>query len=179
MSAGIALSMSLDDHGSLDRIRHAMRLAIAPKPLLEATGKMLVTSAHYRFETATDPEGKAWQPIAESTRRARSGRLTTRSKRGIASSAMAALSGRSGYEPRLVTGRSERSITYHATETELEVGSNYKFPGGQSSAFAIHELGGKAGRGHAANIPARPSLGVSDRDTSAIADLTELYFGAV
>ena len=122
-------------------------MTIAPRPLLEGIGKMLVTSAHHRFETATDPEGRAWKPLAASTIKARQKRLTTRSKRGIAASAMAALSGKTGNEPRFVTGRSEQSITYHATETSLDVGSNYKFPGGAKSALAIHELSGDAGRG--------------------------------
>jgi phage gpG-like protein len=179
MSAGISMTMKLDDNGSLERIRRAIRLTIAPRPLLEATGKMLVTSAHHRFETATGPDGQPWKPIAESTRRARAGRLTTRSKRGIATSAMAALSGRTGYEPRFVTGRSERSITYHATETSLDVGSNYKFPKGEKSALAIHELGGKAGRGDSVTIPARPSLGVSREDEAAMGALAELYFGRI
>ncbi len=177
--AGISFTMKIDDHGSLERIRRAMRMTIAPKPLLEAIGKTLVTSAHHRFETATDPTGQPWKPIAESTRKAREGRLTTRGKRGIATSAMAALSGKTGFEPRFITGRSMRSITYTTTETELNVGSNYKFPGGEKSALAIHELGGQAGRGHAVTIPARPSLGVSRQDETAIVALADLYFGVI
>ncbi len=152
---------------------------MAPKPLLEAIGKTLVTSAHHRFETATDPEGRPWKPIAESTRRARAERLHTRGKRGLATSAMAALSGKTGFEPRFITGRTLRSITYRASETTLDVGSNYKFPGAEKSALAIHELGGQAGRGHAATIPARPSLGVSTQDEHAIVDLAEIYFGTI
>jgi phage virion morphogenesis protein len=179
MADGISLSMKLDDNGSLTRIKRAIHLTIAPRPLLDAFGKMLVTSAHHRFETATDPEGKPWQPLAASTIKARQKRLTTRSKRGIAASAMGALSGKTGNEPRFVTGRSERSITYHATETSLDVGSNYKFPGGAKSALAIHELGGQAGRGDSVTIPARPAIGVSDKDEAAMAGLAELYFGSI
>jgi phage gpG-like protein len=179
MPDGISLSMKLDDNGSLARIRKAIRLTIAPRPLLEAIGKMEVTSAHHRFETATGPDGKPWQPLAASTIKARQKKLVTRSKRGIAASAMGALSGKTGNEPRFVTGRSERSITYHATETSLDVGSNYKFPGGEKSALAIHELGGNAGRGDSVTIPARPAIGVSREDESVIGDLAELYFGAI
>jgi phage gpG-like protein len=179
MPDGISLSMKLDDNGSLARIKRAIRMTIAPRPLLEATGKMLVTSAHHRFETSTDPEGRPWAPLAASTIKARQERLTTRSKRGIAASAMGALSGKTGNEPRFVTGRSEQSITYHATETSLDVGSNYKFPGGTKSALAIHELGGKAGRGDAVTIPARPSIGVSREDEAAMAGLAEVYFGSI
>ena len=195
MGDGIALQMKLDDNGSLARIKKAIRLTIAPKPLLEATGKMLVTSAHHRFETATDPEGKPWQPLSESTRRARV-KAATRGHRGDKQSAfvggkynrelgiaisfgstMAQLG--TGVQPRFITGRSEQSITYHATETSLDVGSNYKFPGGKKSALAIQELGGKAGRGQAATIPARPSIGVSREDEAAMAGLAEVYFGSI
>jgi phage gpG-like protein len=195
MPDGISLAMKLDDNGSLDRIKRAIRLTIAPRPLLDAFGKMLTTSAHHRFETATDPEGRPWKPLAESTRRARV-KAATRRKRGDKQSAfvggkynrelgvaisfgsaMAQLG--TGVQPRFITGRSEQSITYHATETSLDVGSNYKFPGGKKSALAIQELGGQAGRGHAVTIPARPAIGVSTRDESAMADLTELYFGSI
>ena len=179
MGDGISLSMKLDDNGSLDRIKKAIRMTIAPRPLLEGIGKMLVTSAHHRFETATDPEGKPWQPLAASTIKARQKKLVTRSKRGIAASAMGALSGKTGNEPRFVTGRSEQSITYHASETSLDVGSNYKFPGGEKSALAIQELGGKAGRNDSVTIPARPAIGVSREDEAGMAGLAELYFGAI
>lgn len=134
------------------------------QPAFEAIGKQMVTTVHHRFETATDPEGHAWKPLAESTRKERAARLQTRGKRGIATSAMAALSGKTGFEPLFVTGQLMRQITYKATEAGVSVGSNELFPGGSKSALAIHQLGGDAGRGHAAHIPARPSLGFNAKD---------------
>jgi phage virion morphogenesis protein len=150
----------------------ALKLALAAlslklgsmRPAFEAIGSQMVTSAHQRFETATGPDGRPWKPIAESTRRARAGRLQTRSKRGIATSAIVALSGNTGFEPLFVTGQLMRQITYRATDKGVSVGSNELFPGGTKSALAIHQLGGDAGRGHRAHIPARPSLGFNADD---------------
>jgi phage virion morphogenesis protein len=134
------------------------------RPAFEVIGRQMLTSVHHRFETATDPEGHSWKPLAESTKEKRAGRLQTRGKRGIATSAMAALSGKTGFEPLFVTGQLMRQITYHATDAGVSVGSNELFPGGDKSALAIHQLGGEAGRGHATRIPARPSLGFNAKD---------------
>jgi len=37
-------------------------------------------------------------------------------------------------------GHLEASIQYHAGDTYVEVGTNRKFPGGEDSAAAIHQL---------------------------------------
>ena len=54
-------------------------------------------------------------------------------------------------------------FTYDAYQDHVEVGTNVKYA-------AIHQFGGRAGRGHRAEIPARPFLGVADEDWGEILD---------
>jgi phage virion morphogenesis protein len=172
--SGLQIQIKVEDRELEQAIAALERRLGSMRPAFEVIGKQMVTAVHRRFETATDPAGRSWKPLAESTKAKRAGRLTTRSKRGIATSAMAALSGRTGFEPLFVTGQLTRQITYKATEKGVTVGSNELFPGGAKSALAIHQLGSDAGRGHRAQIPARPSLGFNadDREyaTRAMAD---------
>lgn len=50
-----------------------------------------------------------------------------------------------------------RSIDYAATPEKVMVGSNLPYA-------RIHQLGGKTGKGHKVDMPARPYLGVSAED---------------
>lgn len=79
-----------------------------------------------------------WQPLSAATRQR---------KRG----------------PKILTEshRLRRSITYQAGDRELDLGTNVVYG-------RIHQLGGRAGRGHAVRIPARPYLVVQTEDETAI-----------
>lgn len=54
-----------------------------------------------------------------------------------------------------------RSIEYAATPDKVMVGSNLKYA-------RIHQLGGKTGKGHKVDMPARPYLGVSAEDMEEV-----------
>ena len=62
------------------------------------------------------------------------------------------------------TGRLRGSITHTVTYggRAVEVGSNVLYA-------AIHQFGGRAGKGLRATIPARPYLGIDEHDRDAIA----------
>ena len=59
------------------------------------------------------------------------------------------------------TARLQNSITAKAFSDRAEVGTNVIYA-------AIHQFGGKAGRGHKVNIPARPFLMVQPEDWTEI-----------
>ena len=61
------------------------------------------------------------------------------------------------------TGRLRGSIAHTVTEggRAVEAGSNVVYA-------AIHQFGGRAGRGRRATIPARPYLGIDERDRTNI-----------
>ena len=54
-----------------------------------------------------------------------------------------------------------RSIEYAATTNKVMVGSNLPYA-------RIHQLGGKTGKGHKVDMPARPYLGVSAEDMEEV-----------
>ena len=53
------------------------------------------------------------------------------------------------------------SIDYAATSDKVMVGSNLPYA-------RIHQLGGKTGKGHTVDMPARPYLGVSEEDMDEV-----------
>lgn len=68
---------------------------------------------------------------------------------------------RTGGQTLSITGRLRRSFSVHATGSRATVGTNVIYA-------AIHQMGGKAGKGHKATIPARPFLMVQDEDWAEI-----------
>lgn len=66
------------------------------------------------------------------------------------------------------TVRLFQSLTYAVGRNQVEVGSNVVYA-------RIHQLGGQTGRGHAAEIPARPYLGMSDDDEREALEIVNDY----
>lgn len=161
MTAGIQLKVEpFGFTQAEDVIRKIILKAGNLKVPFEAAGRYLLTQTRQRFERETSPEGNPWKALS-------SAYVERPKKQG----------GRGGQaHPILfVHGWLEASITYKADDRELAVGTNRKFPGGEKSAAAIHQLGGVAGRG--AKIPARPFLGVKDVDADRIGELLMEYLG--
>ena len=75
-----------------------------------------------------------------------------------------------GGQTLTLDGGLRRSITHDADRDGVDVGSNLPYA-------AIHQLGGRAGRGRAARIPARPFLGVSSGDGEAILRIISHHVG--
>jgi phage virion morphogenesis protein len=140
------------------------RLAAAvknPRPALAAIGEALLAQTRHTFETSTDPWGRRWALNAPATFAAllrrgggnfrRDGRL---SAQGVARvMAKRPLIG----ESRFLSGA---SIHYRAGAAELSLGSSAEYA-------AIHQLGGRAGRGRKVTIPPRPFLPIDAAATLA------------
>lgn len=69
-----------------------------------------------------------------------------------------------GEKTLVLQGHLRQSLTHLASSDHVEVGSNLVYA-------AIHQLGGDAGRGHAAHIDPRPFLGIDDDDEAEIDDI--------
>ena len=103
-----------------------------------------------RFKSKTAPDGTPWQPNAPSTLK------------------------------RKKSGRSYGSLLIGQTKVLSAIqrrhNANEVVIGTPAIYGRIHQLGGKAGRGHKVTIPARPFLGVSKEDENVIHAIIEKAF---
>lgn len=117
------------------------------RPLLAEAGNIIANATEQAFED----EGPGWRPLAVRTYHM-SYRGKTHTQRGKVTR---------GFERYLAnrailqkSGRLRNSITVRATNTEVTVGTNLPYA-------AIHQFGGKAGRGRKVKIAARPYLPIA------------------
>lgn len=137
--AGVLLQLTLQ---GMDEARAALaRLsALDLENTAFAIGQLLENSTRMRIaEQKRAPNGSAWAPWSEAHAETRQPRHSLLVE-----------------DNNLV-----ESVQNYTTGTEVRVGSPLVYA-------AIHQLGGQAGRGLRATIPARPYLGLSDEDGAAI-----------
>lgn len=162
--AGASFTVTLEKV-ALDRhLAQLQRKLGSLTPIFDEIGGMLVTSTNQRFETQAAPDGQAWKPHTATTLLLRAqggirgtrvvfrkdGGLTVRARKTIDAAKLL-----------ILTGALQKSITHRATSSQVQVGTNRVYA-------AIHQFGGRAGRGKKVDIPARPYLGLSDADRNAI-----------
>lgn len=124
------------------------------QPALQAIGDDIVERTKRRFETSTAPDGTPWKPNAPATLgiltarlgksyREKNGDLNAAGERRIA-----------GKKPLIgESGDLRRQIVAQASADQVTVRATPVYA-------AIHQFGGKAGRGLKVEIPARPYLPV-------------------
>lgn len=129
------------------------------QPALQAIGDDIVERAKRRFETSTGPDGAKWKENAPATLgivaarlgksyRKKSGDLNAAGERRLA-----------GKKPLIgESGDLRRQIIAMATADQVTVQATPVYA-------AIHQFGGKAGRGLKVSIPARPYLPVRSDGT--------------
>ncbi|MBF0192275.1 MAG: phage virion morphogenesis protein [Magnetococcales bacterium] len=121
-------------------------------PCLKDIGENLVRSTDQRFDAFVAPDGTRWEDNAPLTEEKKKGRFG---------------------EGKILTdsGRLRRSITYSTAYGGLLVGTDVIYA-------ATHQFGGETPQGK--KIPARPFLGLSDRDKdSALEIIAEYLSGAL
>jgi phage virion morphogenesis protein len=159
--AGVAISFELVGRERVDAVfAELARRGENLRPLMTEIGEHLRTSTTLRFERERAPSGAPWLPTW------RGGAILQD------------------------TGRLRQSITYLASDDQVEVGTNVIYA-------AIHHLGGtitaknapylvfKAPDGSgfrrkkSVTIPARPFLGISESDEAAILEIATDYLDEV
>lgn len=136
--------------GGLDKaVNTAAKKLADRKKLMNSVGDALVSGTLGRFESEESPEGVKWEP---------SGRAWTE---GVQDG---------GFGKTLAnTGRLKQSIDYTTTSDTVMVGSKEEVNAGTILKYAaIHQYGGKAGKGLKVTIPARPFIGVSKADMEEV-----------
>lgn len=105
-----------------------------------------------RFEESRGPDGRPWPPLSPATLLGEVGR--DRAKGGLSARAQRRVALR---KPLIRTGRLRASIAWKVAGNAIAVGTNLVYA-------AIHQFGGRAGRGRKVRIPARPFLGLTEED---------------
>jgi phage virion morphogenesis protein len=132
-------------------LRAALRQTLAQgrdlRPVLSVLGRLMQASVRANFSQGGRPE--KWTPLAPSTLKHRRGR---------------------GRKPLVETGGGHlpRSITFAVGSLHVDVGSS-------AVDARLHQLGGRAGRKHGAQIPARPFLVVQPEDETQIRHALERF----
>lgn len=141
------IEIKIDDK---DVIKKLLDLAIKGedlRPLMKNIAGIFAYSAEENFKEEGRPK---WQDLAESTKKQRKKKNTY---------------------PGLilqVTGQLASSVNTYYDDDSAVIGSNLDYA-------AIHQLGGKTGKGHKVEISARPYLRLTDDDITEIIDETEKY----
>ena len=118
-----------------------------PAPILKAIGDRIAEQTKRRFEAGgPDPAGEPWAALKPATlKQKKRDKILTES------------------------GQLKNSIRYQM------IGKNTVSIGTNKIYAAIHQLGGMAGRGLKAKIPARPYLGLSKKDSDEIVGIIDDY----
>ncbi|MCX8017650.1 MAG: phage virion morphogenesis protein [Rhodocyclaceae bacterium] len=143
------IDIELDDREVQAALKRLQQRVSDMRPVMADIGELLVERAKERFATSTGPDGKRWEPNAPATILSylrqyggsyrKDGSL---SKRGQArAAANKPLIG----ETKQLMG----TLYYRAGRDAVTIGSPLR-------CAAIHQFGGKAGRGRKVTIPARP-----------------------
>lgn len=152
------ISVEIDNKTVLAALDRLQARAGNLRPALFEIGERLAESTYERFNTGTAPDGSLWALISEVTKQ------------------LSAKRGKRKGGPLVETGVLQDTIEYQlmANGKGVMVGTNRfskKDDGGWDGGAAIHQFGGKAGRGHQVDIPARPFLGLSADDEKTLLDI--------
>lgn len=157
-----AFTITVDDAQVLAALRRLRQHSEDITPALKQIGERLVESTQDRFATSSAPDGTPWAANSAVTISRYLG-LSSGKKR----EARAA-----GKKPLVNGGFLRDQIHYNVTGNVLEVGATMKYA-------AMQQFGGKKSEfPHLwGDIPARPFLGISDRDRATIEQVVTDYLG--
>ncbi len=135
------IDIDIDDQAVRRTLRRLEAAGADLTPALEDIGEALLLSTEQRFSDQVDPDGRPWKPLSPKYRRRKK-------------------------HPKILTETTNLRgrIVWQLVPGGVEVGTDVVYA-------AIHQFGGRAGRGLAAEIPARPYLGISAQDRSDILNI--------
>ncbi len=155
--SGASISVTISDAGVRRGFEQLARLMTNTRPVMAAIGTELVASTHMRFVTQTDPDGQAWQALnSEYAEGKRNSRILTES------------------------GRLRDSINSRPSNDQVLVGTNVIYAAvhqfgaviqPRSASHLYFRMGGNLIVANKVTLPARPFLGISSDDQTAIAEI--------
>ena len=135
------ITIEIKDAGVNDMLNRISRKGEDITGALNIIGERILRHTGERFTAQRDADGSPWKPLRPATLRHKK-------------------------NPMILTESHHLrgSIRHQASDNVLRVGTNKVYG-------AIHQLGGKAGRGRKVNIPARPYLGIGKDDSKDIVEV--------
>ena len=162
MTNGILIRAEIEDSGIRAKLMALIALGQDPSEALRDIATLGENSTRERFRMQIGPDGNRWKPLKTGLFEGGFfGKKHLRKDGRIRKSAINRALGR-----KILTrdGHLGDSITARSSSQYAEWGTNRVYG-------AIHQLGGKAGRGRKVTIPARPYLGVNDENAADILNL--------
>jgi phage virion morphogenesis protein len=141
------ITIKIDSEQLQKELTALIQKAVDRRPLMKDIAGIMHNAVEENFAQEGRPK---WVPLGQKT-------IIARQKKG--------------YWPGQIlqqTGRLAASITQYADNDQAVVGTNAVYA-------AIHQFGGKAGRGGKVNIPARPYLQLTDEDMEEILKAVKEY----
>lgn len=149
------ITVDVQDHGVQDALQALSKRVSNMQPILQAIGEDIMERTKQRFGTSTGPDGQRWQGNALATVQALLARERAR-KGGVLKNgnlSKKVQTGLTGKKLLVDTGSLARQFHVSANANSVTVGNSMIYA-------AIHQFGGKAGKGKKVTIPARPFLPV-------------------
>ncbi len=155
-----AFTVKVEDEQARSALRSLAARVHNMAPVFHTLGEGIVERTKHRFDTSSGPDGTPWKANSAATLNMLSARLagskSNRKKDGSLNAKGArALAGK---KPLIDSGFLRQQIVQNATPTALTVEATALYA-------AIHQFGGKAGKGLAVTIPARPFLPIHQDGT--------------
>lgn len=132
--SGITLTVKIKDKTVRRLFARLEQRTGNPRPVLASIGEYIVRRTDEHFAAEQDPWGHPWKALSPRT-----------------------LERKRHYKILTESSNLRSRVVYQVGVGFVEIGTNVIYG-------AIHQLGGKAGKGRKVTIPARPFLGVNDDD---------------
>lgn len=148
------------------------------KPLMTKIGAFYERRVLENFKAESAPDGTPWQRLAQDTLMIR---LGSKNKKGVKMGFLAS-GGLSAKGKRYIQGKRilresgdlEGSIHFQADADSVTIGTSGSIP-----YAAIHQFGGKAGRGRKVTVPARPYLAMNRGTELELAEIDRNWIMAM
>lgn len=148
---------------ALEQLRQRLR---DMTPVMRAAAQVVRNDAMEAFASSRSPSGETWKPLKAGSILSRAYRHAGRGMRKDRAGTLARFA---DAKPLLDTGALRNSVQV------VSVGRDEAVIGSRLPYAAIHQFGGKAGRGRKASIPARPFLGLSEAGKGDLLDIVHGY----
>lgn len=175
----VALAVTVDDKQVRAMLTRLATRVTDLRPVLSKAGDILRTDALDNFKGQHASDGTPWRGLSRATLLSRARRLSggkgIHKKNGqLRAGAVRVMT---GAKALLDTGVLRASIGQPSSGGIMQVTSNSVTIGSRIKYAAIHQFGGKAGRGKKVIIPARPFIGMSKSAERNIIDTINGYLG--